>query len=84
MMIKMVIFDCISETVPYCIILLKPANKCRVEFYEQRGFATSEGEIFYSCVVFWTIIFWAILQWHNKLLNTLSAEYDLTMKNLMH
>jgi len=83
-MIKMVILDCISETVPYYIILPKPANKYRLEFYERRRFATSEGKIFYSCVVFWTIIFWAILQWHDKLLNTLSAEYDLTMKNLMH
>lgn len=83
-MINTVILNCISETVLYCIILLKPANESSLEFYEQRGFATSERKIFYSCVVFWTIIFWAILQWHDKLLNTLSAEYDLTMKNLMH
>lgn len=84
-MIKMVILGCISETVPYHIILLKPANKSRIEFYEPRkGFATSEGKIFYSCIVFWTVIFWAVLQWHDKSLNTLSAEYDLTMKNLMH
>lgn len=80
---KMIILDCILEPVPYCVIL-KSANKSRIEFYEQRGFGTSERKIFYSCIVFWTVIFWAILQWHNKLLNTLSAEYDLTMKNLMH
>lgn len=80
---KMVILDYILEPVPYCVIL-KSANKSRIEFYEQRRFGTSERKIFYSCIVFWTVIFWAILQWHNKLLNTLSAEYDLTMKNLMH
>lgn len=52
-MIKMVILGCISETVPYCIILPKPANESRLEFYEPRGgFATSEGKIFYSCIVF--------------------------------
>lgn len=52
MMIKMVIPGCISQTVPYHVILLKPANKSRLEFYEQRGFATSEGKIFYSRVGF--------------------------------
>lgn len=39
---------------------------------------------FIHAIAFWTIVFCAVLQWHNKLLNILSAEYDFTMKNLVH
>ena len=39
---------------------------------------------FIHVLAFWTIVFRTVLEWCNKLLNILSAEYDFTMKNLMH
>lgn len=44
----------------------------------------SYEKYFIHVIAFWAIVFCTVLQWQNKLLNILSAEYDFTMKNLMH